>query len=131
MTLEQGQKPLPPQKESGGPASAPEPEKEPLSRILEALNERFGYDFDEDDRVFIEQLQKNVRESDAVRTSIKVNSESDARLTFDSVTEDELQEMIDKNFRLYKKIVDNEAFGQMLLDFLFDQTISDLRQEVA
>ena len=131
MTLEQGQKPLPPQKESGGPASAPEPEKEPLSRILEALNERFGYDFDEDDRVFIEQLQKNVRESDAVRTSIKVNSESDARLTFDSVTEDELQEMIDKNFRLYKKIVDNEAFGQMLLDFLFDQTLSDLRQEVA
>ncbi|NBC86031.1 MAG: type I restriction endonuclease subunit R, partial [Bacteroidetes bacterium] len=131
MDLEQGNRPLPPQKESDGTGAASQPEKEPLSRILEALNERFGYDFDEDDRVFIEQLQKNVRDSDAVRKSIEVNSESDARLTFDSVAEDELQEMIDKNFKLYKKIVDNDAFGRMLFDFLFDRTIDDIREEAA
>jgi len=131
MDLEQGQKPLPPQKESDGRGAASEPEKEPLSRILEALNERFGYDFDEDDRVFIEQFQKNVRDSDAVRKSIEVNSESDARLTFDSVAEDELQGMIDKNFKLYKKIVDNDAFGHMLFDFLFDRTLDEVRQEAA
>lgn len=131
MDLEQGQNPLPPQKESDGRGVAPEPEKEPLSRILEALNERFGYDFDEDDRVFIEQLQKNVQKSEAVRKSIEVNSESDARLTFDSVTEDELQDMIDKNFRLYKKIVDNDAFGRMLFDFLFDRTLDEVRGEAA
>jgi len=131
LGLEPGQEPLPPQKESDGRSSAPEPEKEPLSQILEALNERFGYDFDEDDRVFIEQLQKNVQESDAVRKSIEVNSESDARLTFDSVAEDQLQEMIDKNFRLYKKIVDDETFGHMLLDFLFDRTLNDIRETEA
>ncbi|WP_022836388.1 type I restriction endonuclease subunit R [Salisaeta longa] len=129
MELPQGQKPLPPQKESDGRASATEPEKEPLSRILEALNERFGYDFDEDDRIFIEQLQRNVRGSDAVRKSIEVNSESDARLTFDAVAEDELQEMIDKNFKLYKKIVDNDAFGRLLFDFLFDRTLEAMQAQ--
>jgi type I restriction enzyme R subunit len=131
MELEQGQQPLPPQKESDGSGPASQPEKEPLSKILEALNEQFGYDFDEDDRVFIEQLHKNVRDSEAVRKSIEVNSESDARLTFDSVAEDELQEMIDKNFKLYKKIVDNDRFGRMLFDFLFDRTIEDIRDEAA
>ena len=131
MELEQRAQPLPPQKESDGRGSASEPEKEPLSRILEALNERFGYDFDEDDRVFIEQLQKNVQDSEAVRKSIEVNSESDARLTFDNVAEDELQEMIDKNFKLYKKIVDDKPFGRMLFDFLFDRTLDEVREEAA
>jgi len=131
MDLQQSQQPLPPQKESDGRGSASGPEKEPLSKILEALNERFGYDFDEDDRVFIEQLQKNVQGSDAVRKSIEVNSEGDARLTFDNVAEDALQEMIDKNFKLYKKIVDNEAFGRMLFDHLFDRTLDEVRQEAA
>jgi hypothetical protein len=34
--------------------------------------------------------------------------------------------MIDKNFRLYKKITDDEAFGEMLFDLLFDR----VREEV-
>lgn len=48
-----------------------------------------------------------------------------AGLTFDSVATDELQEMVDKNFELYKKIVDNEAFGKMPFDFLFDRTFEE------
>ena len=124
---EQGKKTLPPSKEAVGGAGTQVTEKEPLSKILELINERFDYDFDEDDRVFIEQLEKHVQDSDAVRKSIEVNNESDARLTFDSVATDELQEMVDKNFELYKKIVDNEAFGKMLFDFLFDRTLEEVQ----
>lgn len=126
IDLERGEKPLRPQNESARTRSTSEPEPEPLSKILELLNERFGYDFDEDDRVFIEQLKKNVRERDAVQKSIEVNSASDARLTFNMVTEDELQDMIDNNFQLYKKITDDEAFGEMFFNLLFDH----VREEV-
>ena len=114
MDSEQGNKPLSSSKEAVGGAGTLVTEKEPLSKILELINERFDYDFDEDDRVFIEQLEKHVQDSDAVRKSIEVNNESDARLTFDSVATDELQEMVDKKFELYKKIVNNEAFGKIL-----------------
>lgn len=131
VDLESDQTPLPPQKETDGTRGSAEAEKEPLSKILERLNERFGYDFDEDDKVFLEQLQKNVRESQAVQKSIEVNNERDARLTFDNVAEDELQEMIDRNFALYKKITDNDAFGRMLFDLLFDRTLEEVRQEAA
>jgi type I restriction enzyme R subunit len=131
VAIEQNQQPLPPQKETDSTGGTAETEKEPLSEILELLNERFGYDFDEDDKVFIERLQKNVRESSAVQKSIEVNSKDDARLTFDNVAEDELQEMIDRNFELYKKITDNEAFGRLLFDHLFDRTLEEVRQEAA
>jgi type I restriction enzyme R subunit len=126
--LEPDQTPLPPQKETDASGGSSDTDEEPLSKILARLNERFGYDFDEDDKVFIEQLQKNVRERQAVQKSIEVNNERDARLTFDNVAEDELQEMIDRNFTLYKKITDNEAFGRMLFDFLFHQTLDDVRR---
>lgn len=126
IDLERDEKPLRPQNESATTRGTTKPEPEPLSKILELLNERFGYDFDEDDRVFIEQLKKNVQERDAVQKSIEVNSASDARLTFDMATEDELQDMIDNNFQLYKKITDDEAFGEMFFNLLFDH----VREEV-
>jgi type I restriction enzyme R subunit len=129
IDLERGEKPLRPQNESARTRSTSEPEPEPLSKILELLNERFGYDFDEDDRVFIEQLKKNVQERDAVQKSIEVNSASDARLTFDMATEDELQDMIDNNFQLYKKITDDEAFGEMFFDLLFDHVREEIEVE--
>lgn len=72
MDLEPGKKPLPPSKEAVGGAGTQVTEKEPLSKILELINERFDYDFNEDDRVFIEQLEKHVQDSDAVRKSIEV-----------------------------------------------------------
>lgn len=129
IDLERGEKPLRPQNESATTRSTSEPEPEPLSKILELLNERFGYDFDEDDRVFIEQLKQKVQERDAVQKSIEVNSASDARLTFDMATEDELQDMIDNNFQLYRKITDDEAFGEMFFDLLFDHVREEVESE--
>jgi type I restriction enzyme R subunit len=129
VDLERGQKPLRPQNESAVTRSSSEPEREPLSKILELLNERFGYDFDEDDRVFIKQLKKNVQEREAVQKSIKVNSSSDARLTFNTATEDALNDMIDSNIQLYKKIFEDEAFGNMFFDLLFDHVRDDLEKD--
>jgi type I restriction enzyme R subunit len=131
VEIEQGEEPLPPQSEGGSSGGSSGPEKEPLSAILERLNEKFGYDFTEEDRVFLKQLKKRVQDHDAVQKSIEVNDESAARLTFDDVAEDELQGMIDRNFELYKKITDNEAFGRMLFDFLFDRTLDEVREEAA
>jgi type I restriction enzyme R subunit len=131
VQLEEGEDPLPPQTTGGGSGGGSDGPKEPLSKILERLNEKFGYDFTEEDRVFIEQLEQKVKAHEAIQKSIEVNDESAARLTFDDVAEDELQDMVDRNFKLYKKITDNEAFGRMLFDFLFDRTLEEVREEAA
>jgi type I restriction enzyme R subunit len=117
-----GSDPLPPQKEAGDGRASPV-EEEPLSEILRLLNQRFGYDFSEGDREFLERLEANVCDHEAVRTSIRVNGPREARLTFNEVAEDELQDLIDANFTLYKKIVDNDAFARILFDHLFEQCV--------
>jgi hypothetical protein len=43
------------------------------------------------------------------------------RLTFDQKVEQVIQEIVDSNFELYKRITDDRAFGEVIKNFLFDQ----------
>jgi type I restriction enzyme R subunit len=70
-----------------------------LSRIVRDLNQRFGTDFTNDDRVFIHQLETKLAADEALEASVRVNLLDDARLTFDLVANDRIQEMIDSNFK--------------------------------
>jgi type I restriction enzyme R subunit len=101
---------------------APPPnEKARLSAIIRELNEHFGTDFDEDDRVFIEQLEAKLDEDPGLFASVQVNTAENARLTFNHVAEDRLQDMIDTNFQFYKQITDDPEFAKQLFDLLFER----------
>lgn len=43
------------------------------------------------------------------------------RLAFDQKVERVIQEIVDSNFDLYKRITDDRAFGEAVKNFLFDQ----------
>jgi type I restriction enzyme R subunit len=104
------------------PTAAPTPnEKALLSAIIMELNEHFGTDFAEEDRVFIEQLEAKLNEDPALSASVQVNTPENARLTFNHVAEDKLQDMIDTNFQFYKQITDDPEFAKQLFDFLFER----------
>jgi type I restriction enzyme, R subunit len=47
--------------------------------------------------------------------------------TFDPFFEDVLHEMIDSNFDLYKKIVEDPSFGDLFKEFVFEKVESSLR----
>lgn len=120
IALDRGQGKLEPA--SFKPAVAPTPnEKALLSAIIRELNEHFGTDFGEEDRVFIEQLEAKLDQDPALSASVQVNTAENARLTFNHVAEDKLQDMIDTNFQLYKQITDNPEFAKQLFDFLFER----------
>jgi type I restriction enzyme R subunit len=44
-----------------------------------------------------------------------------ARLTFDHVANDKIQEMIDSNFKFYKQITDDLEFERFFLGWLFER----------
>jgi type I restriction enzyme R subunit len=102
---------------------------EALSRILKELNERFGTDFGEDDRVFIEQLEARLAEDPALEASVRVNTPENARLTFDHVVNDKLQEMMASNFKFYKQVTDDPEFAGELLGWLFERYRRRTRSE--
>lgn len=55
-----------------------------------------------------------------MEASVKVNTPENARLTFDHIASDKVQELINTNFTFYKQNDDPE-FGKFLLDWLFER----------
>ncbi len=105
----------------GGVASKPDPQLEPLSQILKLLNERFGTDFKDEDRQFIETLEDKLDADVGMASSFAVNTRENARLTFDHKVRDNVQDMIDTNFKFFKQINDKPEFADFLNDLLFDR----------
>jgi type I restriction enzyme R subunit len=101
----------------------PADQVEPLSQIIRELNERFGTAFSEEDKVFIEQLEAKLADNAALEKAVKVNTPDNARLTFDHVVTDKLQEMIDTNFKFYKQVTDDPDFAKTFLDWLFGRYV--------
>lgn len=103
-----------------GADAEPLPEhREALSQIIEELNERFGTNFTEKDRVFVEELESRLVEHPGLEASVRANTAENAKLTFDHVIEDLLQDMVDKNFELYKRVTDDERFGKFFKEELY------------
>ncbi|TKS60767.1 MAG: restriction endonuclease subunit R [Nitrospira sp.] len=96
---------------------------EPLSQIIRELNERFGTAFTEEDRIFIELLEAKLTDNEALEKAVKVNTPDNARLTFNHVVNDRLQEMIDTNFKFYKQVTDDPDFARTFLDWLFQRYV--------
>ena len=105
------------------PAGAAPEEFEPLSRIIEALNERFGLQLGPEHRLTLEHLRSALDSDAALDASARVNTRENVRLTFDPKVEDRIQEIVETNFDLYKRITDDVDFGRALKNYLFDDYI--------
>jgi len=112
-------------KEHYGPS--PE-EMETLSRIIAELNERFGLNLGPEHRVTLNQMIERLDKDDALDASARANTRENVRLAFDQKVEDVIQQIVDSNFDLYKRITDDRAFGEAIKNFLFDQYLRAHRQ---
>ncbi len=98
-------------------------EEEALSRIIAALNDRFGLNLGTEHRVTLEHIRSALDEDAGLDASARVNTRENVRLTFDPKVEDKIQEIVETNFDLYKRITDDSDFGRALKNFLFDDYI--------
>jgi type I restriction enzyme R subunit len=103
-----------------GYESDPE-EVENLSRIIAELNDRFGLNLGPEHRVTLGQMMERLDDDTALDAAARVNTRENVRLAFDQKVEHVIQEIVDSNFDLYKRITDDRAFGDALKNFLFDQ----------
>ena len=102
-------------------------EIEPLSRIIAELNERFGVELGPEHRVTLSQMMEKLDADGALDAAARVNTRDNVRLTFDYKVEEVIQEIVDSNFDLYKRITDDRAFGEVIKNLLFDQYLRNHR----
>ena len=100
--------------------STPE-ELEALSHIIAELNERFGIELGPEHRVTLSRMMERLEEDAALDAAAKVNTLENVRITFDHKVEEIIQEIVDLNFDLYKRITDDPNFGEVIKNHLFDQ----------
>jgi Putative DNA-binding domain len=110
---------LDPVSTKSGYGTGPE-ELETLSRIIAELNERFGLNLGPEHRVTLGQMMEKLDDDSVLDAAARANARENVRLTFDQKVEDVIQEIVDSNFELYKRITDDWAFGETIKNFLFD-----------
>ena len=96
-------------------------ELEALSRIIADLNERFGIELGPEHRVTLGRMLDRLGEDAALEVATRVNTLENVRIAFDYKVEQVIQEIVDLNFDLYKRITDDPAFGEVVKNHLFDQ----------
>lgn len=110
-----------------------EVEKESLSEIIKFINEHFGTEFTEKDKVtqFVGDIEKRlISNSSLIRAADpSINTKENFRIKFEEFFDDTLDGMIDTNIELYGKIVDNEEFGNLIKEAIFTRIYDQLSQE--
>ncbi|MEJ7669742.1 MAG: RNA-binding domain-containing protein [Casimicrobiaceae bacterium] len=107
---------------------AAEEEMETLSRIIAELNDRFGLNLGPEHRVTLAQMMEKLDADPGLDASARVNTRENVRLTFDQKVEHVIQEIVDSNFDLYRRITDDRAFGEAIKNVLFDLYLRTHRQ---
>jgi type I restriction enzyme, R subunit len=105
-------------------------EIEPLSVIIRELNERFGTDFNESDKVFVSQLEEQLIGDPVLENSARVNTPENFRLTFNNAVSEIVQNMMDTNFKFFRQINDDTKFARFFFDWLFERYLRGMEGEV-
>jgi len=105
----------------GQPGGLPPAELEALSEIIKELNERFGTEFAEEDRLVIHQIEQKLAQDERLEQTIRVNTPENAMLTFKQVLQDMCHEMLETNFKFYQHMDGNPDFASRLTQIMFDR----------
>ena len=105
----------------------------PLSEIIGYVNEYYGTEFTDEDRVsyFAQDMERRMTDKDDLLRAFnpQVNpSREHRRMAFEPHFEDVLHDMIDSNFDLYKMIVEDPKFGDLFKEFVFERVERSVRQ---
>jgi len=111
-----------------GLGGSSEEELEPLSLIIQELNERFGLNLGPEHQVTLSQMMDQLDSDKSLDSSARVNTRENVRLTFNHKVDAIIQGIVERNFDLYKLITDNKSVGEAVRTSLFDEYVKKHRQ---
>lgn len=85
-------------------------EQAPLSEIIEILNERFGTNFTEEDRLFFEQIREKAANTPAVIQLRQANPFDKFQLGLRKMIEDLMIQRMSENDKIVTRYMDDKAF---------------------
>ncbi|MCA9232396.1 MAG: type I restriction endonuclease subunit R [Planctomycetales bacterium] len=87
-------------------------EKAPLSEIIEVLNDRFGTEFTDEDRLFFEQIKEKAAKDEQIIQTALANSEDKFALGIRKLVEALMIQRMDENDSLVTRYLDDTQFQE-------------------
>lgn len=103
-------------------------EKAALSEIIDVLNNRFGTEFEEADRLFFEQIEAELLEDKKLQTQAKVNKIDTFKYAFEEMFIDKLIERMDQNQEIFEKILEDQSFGGVVKELMMKKVYARLNE---
>ena len=104
----------------GGGATLTEEDRQALSKIIEDLNSRFNTTFTDDEIMVIKQLEKKIGDDEALQQQLKNGSRHAVEATFQQVAKDAFEDLVNDNFKFYKKVSEDDEVSKEFFARLFE-----------
>ena len=116
---------------AGRATAQPVEDNEYLSVIIKTLNDTFGIDLTEEDRVDLQRMRERLTSKEELLQFFNPdNSRDNIRARFDEEVDNELLEFINSKLELYNKLTEdrvNTLFKQMWFNELYDARVRGLQ----
>jgi type I restriction enzyme R subunit len=102
-----------------------------LSEIIKILNERFGTDFTEADKLFFDQIEEELVSDKKLGMQAKTNTIENFKFGFEDVFIAKLIDRMDQNKDIFNKIMEDKSFSSVVKDYLIKKVYKRLNiQEI-
>ncbi len=105
-----------------------EEEKEALSQIIKILNERFGTEFEEADKLFFEQIEQELISDETLKKQAQANKIDTFKYAFDEMFFDKLFGRMDQNQDIFNKILEDKSFGDLVKKMMINSVYKRLNE---
>jgi type I restriction enzyme R subunit len=103
-------------------------EKAVLSEIIDILNERFGTDFEQADKLFFDQIEAELVQDETLKTQAQANKIDTFKYAFEDQFLSKLIERMDQNQGIFEKIVEDKAFGGLVREWMLKKVYARLQE---
>jgi type I restriction enzyme R subunit len=100
-----------------------------LSEIIRLLNDRFGTDFTEADKLFIDSIEEEMMQDDKLALQAKNNPIDNFKFGFDEIFIDKVIDRMEQNQDIVNKIMDDKVFAGVLKEYLMRKVYGRLNEE--
>lgn len=108
-----------------------EPDQAPLSEIIKVINERFGLNLDDSDRLLLEQYKAEMVADEELAAQARANDLEHFRIVFDRKFLNHIVARMGDNEAIFKRILDDEEFRGLLFDAYLRDVYDTLREGAA
>jgi type I restriction enzyme, R subunit len=105
-------------------------DSEPLSKVIDVVNARFGTDFNQADQLFFDQVVEAATIDETLRQAAAVNPQDKFELVFKNLLETLFVERMDQNEEIFGRFMNDPAFQRVVTGWLAAEAYRKIRSQL-